>query len=681
MTNSDDQTRHHDASLGESEQRAARQRERHTSSRSVEVSLRKRAEKELEAAEERLHLMITTAKDYGFFLIDREGQITSWNSGAAKLFGWTEDEVLNQPFARLFTEEDRENGVPERELNLAAENGAADDDRWHIKKNGSKFWAHGITTALGNDSVQGFAKIVRDLTTQKRAEESLRKSEEQHRSLIEQVRDYAIFRTDTQGRATTWNRGVQRVLGFEEAEFLGVEVSPRIFTPEAIREGVPQKELEEAERTGVATNNRPMMKKDGTRFYAEGMTTALRDEQGELIGFTKVMQDKTEQKQQAEELAEKTRQLAAANKQKDRFLAVLSHELRNPLTPIRTATELICNEEGQIQVVEEACEILQRQVDVMVRLVDDLLEASRITSGKVRLRREILDLREVARRAVDTVGSLAKARGQQLSVSLPDEAIWLDADSVRIEQVIVNLLTNAAKYTPEGGNIWLSVQRQDDTGVVRVRDDGEGISSEVMPTLFTLFSQADRSLDNSAGGMGIGLALVASLVEMHGGTAEAHSEGAGKGSEFVVRLPVSARPASEDESGDAVPHSAASLRVLLVDDNADALKMLSMLLKRSGYDVRAETSGAAGLEAAEEFRPHVIILDIGMPGMNGHEFAQHVRSHPDLQNVRLVAVSGYGQDADRKQSKEVGIDEHLVKPVASDVLIKLLQEFEASLAK
>lgn len=520
---------------------------------SLEVTMRRQAEEKLTRTEERLQLMIAGAEDYAFFLVDTEGRIITWNVGARKLFGYPNDEAINRPFEMIFTPEDREADIPDRELKQALERGAADDDRWHIRKDGTRFWAHGVTTTLKNDGVRGFAKLIRDLTSQKEAEEKLRESESRYR-------------------------------------------------------------------------------------------------------------------RQAEELAE-------TNRQKDRFLAVLSHELRNPLAPIRMAAELIC-EQTEDPTVREACEILRRQVELMVRLVDDLLEASRITSGKVRLQKEILDIREIAQRAVDSTRTAIEAKDQHLSVSFPEHAIRLKADPVRVEQMIVNLLTNAMKYTPEGGKIWLRVEQEQDMAVVRVRDNGEGIPAETLPTLFTLFAQADRSLGSSEGGMGIGLALVRSLAELHGGTVEAHSEGSEKGSEFLFRLPLSSEQAREPEDASKVPSHRSALRVLIVDDNTDAATLTAMLLRAKGYDVRTESSGRSGLEAAEIFRPHVIILDLWMPEMNGYELADRIRSTQALQGTRLIAVTGHAQNIHRERSRQAGIDHHLIKPVDPDALQKLLDEVE-----
>lgn len=531
----------------------AEKREELEEALSLEVTMRRRAEDKLSQTEERLQLMIAGAEDYAFFLVDTEGRIMTWNVGARKLFGHSNDEAIDQPFEMIFTPEDREAGIPERELRKALDKGAADDDRWHIRKDGTKFWAHGVTTALRNEGVRGFAKLVRDLSSQKQAEEELRESEARYR-------------------------------------------------------------------------------------------------------------------QQAEELAE-------TNRQKDRFLAVLSHELRNPLAPIRMAAELICDH-AEDATLREACSILQRQVETMVRLIDDLLEASRVTSGKVRLQKEVLDIREIAQRAVDSTRSAIETKQQELVVSLPEQALRLQADPIRLEQVIVNLLTNANKYTPEGGKIWLAAEQEQNKAVVRVRDNGEGIPSETLPTLFTLFAQADRSLGSSKGGMGIGMALVRSLVEMHGGTVEAHSEGLGKGSEFVVRLPLVFEQVQVASAAPDAPSHKRSLRVLIVDNSTDAAGLLAMLLRARGDEVRTENSGAAGLETAKQYRPHAVILDIAMPGMDGYELANRIRNDPELKDVPLIAITGHAQNIHRKQSEDAGIDHHLVKPVISATLVKLLDEIK-----
>ena len=299
----------------------------------------------------------------------------------------------------------------------------------------------------------------------------------------------------------------------------------------------------------------------------------------------------------------------------------------------------------------------------LARIVDELLEVSRITTGRIQLHQERIAVGVVVENAVETVRSLIDQRKHELTVSLPPQAIWLHADAARLEQVVVNLLTNAAKYTDQGGHIWLTVQQEGEEAVLRVRDTGVGIAPEILPRIFDLFTQAERSLDRSQGGLGIGLALVQRLVEMHGGTVAA-SSALGQGSEFVVRLPVVPPPEPQPPSPptEKAQPTGPSLRVLVVDDNVDTVTTLAMLVQESGHDVRTAYDGSAVLEAALDYRPNVVLLDIGLPGLDGFEVAKRLRQQPALQNVVLVAMTGYGQESDRQRSQEAGFDHHLVKP-------------------
>ena len=342
--------------------------------------------------------------------------------------------------------------------------------------------------------------------------------------------------------------------------------------------------------------------------------------------------------------------LADLDRRKDEFLAMLSHELRNPLAPILNAALLLRLHSNRNRlhgienpILQQSASIIERQVGQLTRIVDELLEVSRITTGRIQLHQEPIALGVVVENAVATVRSLIDQRKHELTVSLPPQAIWVHADAARLEQVVVNLLTNAAKYTDQGGHIWLTVQQEGEEAVLRVRDTGVGIAPEVLPRIFDLFTQAERSLDRSQGGLGIGLALVQRLVEMHGGTV-AVSSALGQGSEFVVRLPVVSPPqpqASSPPTETAQPTDP-SLRVLVVDDNVDTVTTLAMLVTESGHDVRTAYDGSAVLEAALDYRPNVVLLDIGLPGLNGFEVAKQLRQQPALQNVVLVAMTGYG---------------------------------------
>jgi two-component system CheB/CheR fusion protein len=364
--------------------------------------------------------------------------------------------------------------------------------------------------------------------------------------------------------------------------------------------------------------------------------------------------------------------LRAADRRKDEFLAMLAHELRNPLAPIRNAAQALRLFGPEERGPRHAREVIERQVEHLGRLVDDLLDVSRITSGKVELRKAIVDVAEVVERAVETVDPLVRARRQDLKIALPDEPILVDADAMRLAQVVANLLSNASKYTPEGGSLALSAEAADGQMVLRVKDTGIGIPPDMLEEIFGLFTQVGRSLDRAHGGLGIGLTLVRSLVQMHGGSVEAFSEGIGKGSEFFVRLPAWAegrRPAKAEEF--AAPRSSPR-RILVVDDNVDAAETLAMVLKHRLHEVRTANDGRSALRVASAFLPDVVLLDIGLPDLNGFEVARRLRREPGSRPILLVAVTGYGQRDDRRLAMEAGFDHHLVKPVSPEVLEEII---------
>ena len=373
------------------------------------------------------------------------------------------------------------------------------------------------------------------------------------------------------------------------------------------------------------------------------------------------------------------RDLREAHIRKDEFLAILAHELRNPLAPIRNSLHILrLTNRDDDPTVKRAGETMERQVDHMVRLVDDLLEVSRITRGKIELRMQAADLVTVLRSAAETSRPLMDKAGHQFSMEIPPEPLVLRADPVRLAQIFANLLNNAAKYTSPGGQIKLAVRRENGGVVVSVRDTGMGIPRDMLPRVFELFTQVDRHVDRAQGGLGIGLTLVKRLVELHNGTVEAHSEGPGRGSEFVVRLPL----ASVTDEGDAlaVPTEPATLlvsrRVLVVDDNRDAAESLGILLKLLGADVHVEYDGEAALRAVATYRPTVVLLDIGMPGMDGHEVARQIRQQPEFDDVTLIALTGWGQEGDRRDSRSAGFEYHLIKPADIGAIETLLSAIE-----
>jgi len=374
---------------------------------------------------------------------------------------------------------------------------------------------------------------------------------------------------------------------------------------------------------------------------------------------------------------ERTRALEAlrdADRRKDDFLAMLAHELRNPLAPIRNAVEILRLSEDRA-VRDRARDLVGRQVEHLARLVDDLLEVSRITRGKVVLQKEPVPLAAIVRSALDTARPLLDAQRHELVVGEVPEDVWIDVDAVRMSQVLGNLLHNAAKFTPSGGRIAVSAAVRGDGVEIVVEDNGVGIPGDVLPGIFELFAQADRSLDRSQGGLGIGLSLVKGLVEMHGGKVAAESAGAGAGSRFTVSLPRSVvvdPPRAKAPRPAAAPAALRARRVLLVEDNADAAEAVLLLLRELGHDVSVVHDGLQALGAAEAFDPDIVLLDIGLPGMDGYELARRMRGMPRLADAFIVAVSGYGQEKDRQRSAAAGFDAHLVKPVDPRAFIAVI---------
>ncbi len=412
---------------------------------------------------------------------------------------------------------------------------------------------------------------------------------------------------------------------------------------------------------------------DGQRRTALAHANPIRDGAGKVVGAVNVLVDITERKQ-AEDA------LKIADRSKNEFLAILAHELRNPLAPIRNAVQIL-NREGALAPESQwALSAIERQVRQMARLIDDLVDVARITSNRLELRRERVELAAVLRSAIETSTALLKAGGQEFTVLVPDAPIRLDADPVRLAQAVANLLNNAAKYTERGGHIGLIAERAGDTAVITVRDTGVGIPEAVLPHVFEMFTQGEQTRARTLGGLGIGLTLVKRLVEMHGGAVDAESAGPDMGSTFVIRLPALAEalpsaPVEPDGPGRVAPPA---LRMLIVDDNRDAADSLAMLLRTTGNDIRTAYDGLEALQAADEFRPEVVLLDIGLPKIDGHEVAKRLRREPWGRRVCLIAVTGWSEDADRARSRAAGFDHHLVKPLDTGHLAQLLDSVERS---
>jgi PAS domain S-box-containing protein len=496
---------------------------------------------------------------------------------------------------------------------------------------------------------------------------------------IVECSDDAIIGKTVDGIVTSWNQAAERIFGYTAEEMIGQPIQ-RIIPPDrpddfaailgAIRRG---------ERVDHYETER--LHKDGRRIRVSLSVSPIRDQDGRITGCAKIARDVTVRRQlegQREHLlgvAQRARAEAeAASRSKDEFLAILSHELRNPLAALRNA---IYSARLDASRRDRALEIAGRQIDQLGRLVDDLLDLARITHGQVRLNKQRVSLAEVVERSIDTARPLITQRGHVVSVSTPSEPVCVVGDPARLEQLVGNLLANAARYTNPGGRIELSVECQEREAVLRVRDNGIGIAPEMLPRIFDLFAQARAEHEGAPGGLGIGLAIVRDLVALHGGRVDAHSEGPGRGAEFVVSLPcLEETPQAESQAASAEPLAGrGGLRVLVVEDNLDAAEGLMMLLEVFGHETRVAHDGPSALEAARADRPDLMLVDIGLPGIDGYEIARRVRSAPELCDLPLVALTGFGHEEDRRRAFEAGFDHHLTKPVDPARLRQLVAGF------
>jgi PAS domain S-box-containing protein len=752
-----------------------------------DVTERRRAEADRCDIETRFTSLVKNIKDHAIFTLDPEGRVTSWNVAAEQVLGYTEAEALGQHFAFIFTPEDCLQGLPKAELRAARDQDRAEDERWHLRKGGERFWALGIVSALrdAQGRLTGFSKILRDMTAGKRAEESLQATEKRLRRMLNvDVVGMLIF--DGSGTFVEANDAFLRMSGYGREEIHARALNWRVMTPpEHVAESERQLRLL-AETGRVGPYEKECVRKDGSRVWmlfagaslgdgtavqycvnvddhrraeealrqSETKYRTLFDSIDEGFGIIEVIFDERDtpvdfryletnpaferhtglanargksirafapaleeswfeifgrvartgeasrfQKRAAQldrwfdiyawrygqpqdrqvaalfsdiTLQKRTEEaLHEANRRKDEFLATLAHELRTPLTPIRTGVDLIQALRGDAVACEAPLRIMDRQVSHLVRLVDDLLDVSRISRGKIQLRKEQLELAEIIHAALDMSESSLSQGDRHVSVNVPSQSLPVDGDRVRLVQVFANLLDNADKFTNAGGRIDIRVTPRGERVEIQVQDDGRGIPRERLDNIFEMFTQAEPGFD---GGLGIGLSLVRGLTEMHGGTVIADSAGPGRGATFTVSLPLCcsapAQPAA-DEAADlgVLP---AECRVLAVDDNRDITEGLRLLLTILGAEVRVAHEGAEAVRICEEWLPTHVLMDIGMPGMDGYEAARRLRAkHPDSA-FRLIAVTGWGQEEDRQRAREAGFDEHLVKPVRVPALKAVL---------
>ena len=598
-----------------------------------------------------------------------DGMIQSWNAAAEQLFGYTAEQAVGQhislviPPARLSEEDQIIASLREgkRIEHYETERVRSDGQRITVSLTISP-----IKDEAGN--VVGASKIARDVTAQKRAEAD----RQMFVTLVENSTDF-IGICDLEGVPFFINRAGLEMVGLndiEEArqtpvqEFFFPEDQAKImneFFPEVLNNGHGEIEV------------RFRHFKTGEPRWMAYKVLALTDAANQPIAFATVSQDVTERRRLADDLRRLAADLSDADRRKNEFLATLAHELRNPLAPMSNMLEVVKRADGDGAVIKRAHETLERQLAQMIRLVDDLLDLNRITHDRLELRRSEVELSSVIQQAVEVARPLVDAAGHHLTVDLPDEPILLNADRARLAQLFGNLLNNSCKYTKAGGTISLRAKRVGDDVEVTVKDNGAGIPQDKLDSIFDMFMQVDRTSEHSQGGLGIGLTLVKRLTEMHGGSIEARSAGEGQGSEFIVRLPVLSREEVAAQHGtDVASESQPQRRVLIVDDNRDSADSLAMLMQITGNKTYMAHDGVEAVEAVEKYRPEVVLLDIGLPGLDGHEVCRRVREQPWGKDIVVIALTGWGQEDDRRKSEEAGFDGHLVKPVDYDELLELL---------
>lgn len=636
----------------------------------LDITERKRDEEKLWASELRYQLVVQAANDaiWDWDLVTNQ---VMWNQGLQSRFGYAAEQV--GPRVEWWIEhihpDDRQRVLDG--IHAAIDSGAEGwQDEYRFQRvDGSYAHVFDRGHLVHNDRTKAFRMVgfLMDLTERKRAEQMVRSSERIYRAIGDSI-DYGVWVCDAAGHNIYVSESFLRLVGMTQEEcskFGWAEV----LHPDDMERTVAN--WQECVRTGGAWDIEHRFKGvDGQWHPVLARGVPVRNELGEIVSWVGINLDISRLKQAEQALKE-------ADRRKDEFLATLAHELRNPLAPIRNAAQVLQVKGSTDQDLLWACDVIERQMIQMTRLIDDLLDVSRISSNKLELRRERVALAAVVQAAVETSRPLIERAEHELIITLPSEPIFLDADLTRLAQVFLNLLNNAAKYSENRGQIALTATRDGAEVVVSVKDNGVGIPPEMLPKIFEMFTQVDQSIERSQGGLGIGLTLVKQLVEMHGGKVSAVSLGTHLGSEFIVRLPISPEPA---ESGQVAPDErrkplgAQPLKILVVDDNHDSAVSMGMMLEILGHTVRIAYDGAAAVAAADDFCPDLMLLDIGLPKINGYDVCRQVRERSAGRDLMIIALTGWGQVGDKRLSAEAGFDKHLVKPIDPALLMQILHE-------
>ena len=613
----------------------------------------------------------------GIITKNLDGIVQTWNASAERILGYTAAEMIGHSITRVIPPDrlDEEtqilarirSGLPYERLETI-----------RVTKDGRQTNVSISVSPLKDRDgrIVGASKILHDITDIVAAREALRNERELLATTLSSIGDGVIV-TDAESRVTFINPEAQKLTGWTQSEAEGKQL-PAVFriVNEETRQEV-ENPVDKVLRTGFVAglaNHTLLIGKDGVERPIDDSAAPIRHSNGSLFGIVLVFRDFTARRHAERALRESRQKLHEEVLRKDEFLAILSHELRNPLAPIRMAVSVLNNIGAREPQLQQIRDIIDRQTSQLTRLLDDLMDVGRISTGKITLRKARFDIAVAVSNAVESIRPQVDLLQHELVIDLPPEPIYIDGDVARIAQVFVNLLSNAVRYTDRGGRIRLIVRREQADAVVRVIDSGIGISPDQMSRIFEMFAQVDQSLERGQGGLGVGLALTRTLVELHGGTVEAKSAGLGKGSEFIVRIPALSAESEQVQSREGTTATAQKpRRVLIADDNVDSATVLAILLRASGHEVQTVHDGMTALESSQSFRPDLVILDIGMPKLNGYDVARQIRSRGNS-HMMLVALTGWGQEEDKRRARESGFDHHLTKPVDVAALKKILAE-------
>ena len=610
---------------------------------------------------------------------DSSGTVTYLNAVAETLTGWLHQEAIGQPLDAVFRIVNEDTRAPvENPATKALREGTVVGLANHtvlIARNGVDRPIDDSAAPIRNEEgeVSGCVLIFRDVTDRRRQESERAQQLLTARLLasIVQTSDDAIISKSLDGVIQSWNAAATRLFGYTADQAVGRHIS-LVIPPDRIAE---EDQIISALKAGrrIEHFETERLRADGRRVSVSLTVSPVKDKDGKVVGASKIVRDITDRRRAEAEREKFVADLAEADRRKNEFLAILAHELRTPLAPISNAIRALRTGGGTREAVQAAYGMLERQSGQMARLVDDLLDMSRITRGRIELRTGLVELAPIVQQAVEAARSLFASMHHELTVTIPDHPVYLNADRVRLAQVIGNLLNNAAKFTDRGGHVWLTVSEEGRTIVIRVCDTGIGLAADKLPRIFDMFTQVDTTLERSRDGLGIGLTLVKTLVEMQNGIVEACSQGPGLGSEFVVRIPIVVEaPSVGPEVNIEEPARGRGQKILIVDDSEDGAESLSLLLQVSGYTTHKAYDGMEAVEAAERLKPDAILLDIGLPRLNGYEACRRIRQEPWGARIKLIALTGWGMDEDRDRSRDAGFDHHFVKPVDTAVLLKLL---------